>query len=89
MCEAFSIVKESLDKDNSVVQSDACRCDKQLKGEIMTVVHYYYYRKSDGSLGKLLDDSPEAIEDIDDTLAFAKEEWTSTRVLAVVENKGE
>jgi hypothetical protein len=46
---------------------------------------YYYYRKPDGSLGKLLDDSPEAINNIDETLAFAKEEWKSTSVLAVVE----
>jgi len=46
---------------------------------------YYYYRKQDGTLGKLLDESPEAIENIDDTLAFAKEEWKSTRVLAVIE----
>jgi len=48
------------------------------------IVHYYY-RKPDGGLGKLLDDSPEAINNIDDTLSFAKEEWKSTRVLAVVQ----
>jgi hypothetical protein len=46
---------------------------------------YYYYRKPDGALGKLLDDSPEAINNIDATIGYAKEEYQATRVLAVVE----
>jgi len=46
---------------------------------------YYYYRKPDGTLGKLLDESPEAIKNIDDTLAYAKEQWKSTCVLGVIE----
>jgi hypothetical protein len=50
----------------------------------MTVVHYYY-RKSDGTLGKLLDDSPEAIGDIDMEINRIKEAVNTTRVLAVIE----
>ena len=50
----------------------------------MTNVHYYY-RKPDGTLGKLLDDSPEAIKNIDDNVRYAKEEYQTTRVLAVIE----
>ncbi len=46
---------------------------------------YYYYRKPDGTLGKLLDDSPEAIKNIDATIGYAKEEYQTTRVLAVIE----
>jgi hypothetical protein len=46
---------------------------------------YYYYRKPDGTLGKLLDDSPEAIDNIDATIGYAKEEYQATRVLCVVE----
>jgi hypothetical protein len=46
---------------------------------------YYYYRKPDGSLGKLLDDSPEAIDDIDMEIERIKEYANTTRVLAVVQ----
>lgn len=50
----------------------------------MTVV-YYYYRKPDGTLGKFLDDSPDAIKDIDMEINRIKEAVNTTRVLAVVQ----
>jgi hypothetical protein len=50
----------------------------------MTVVHYYY-RKPDGTLGKLLDDSPEAIEDINTELWRIKETFITNHVLAVIQ----
>jgi hypothetical protein len=46
---------------------------------------HYYYRKPDGSLGKLLDDSPEAVEDINMEITRIKEAVNASRVLAVVE----
>lgn len=46
---------------------------------------YYYYRKPDGSLDKLLDDSPEAIDDIDMEIERIKEFAKTKTVLAVVE----
>jgi hypothetical protein len=46
---------------------------------------YYYYRKPNGTLGKLLDDSPEAVEDIDMEINRNKEAVNTTRVLAVIE----
>jgi hypothetical protein len=46
---------------------------------------HYYYRKPDGSLGKLLDDSPEAVEDINMEITRIKEVVNASRVLAVVE----
>ena len=46
---------------------------------------YYYYRKPDGTLGKLLDDSPNAIEDIDMEIERIKEFANTKVVLAVVQ----
>jgi hypothetical protein len=46
---------------------------------------HYYYRKPDGSLGKLLDDSPEAIDDIDMEINRIKDAVNTTRVLAVIQ----
>ncbi len=46
---------------------------------------HYYYRKLDGTLGKLLDDSPEAVDDIDMEINRIKKAVNTNRVLAVVE----
>jgi hypothetical protein len=54
----------------------------------MTVVHYYY-RKPDGTLGKLLDDSPEAIKNIDENLKQVSWDYQAKNVLAVVEGSVE
>jgi hypothetical protein len=47
----------------------------------------YYYKKQDGTMGKLLDDTPEAINDIKMELTRIKE-WTKTNVVLAVIHGG-
>jgi hypothetical protein len=45
----------------------------------------YMYKKPDGTLGQLLDDSEEAVNSIAENIEFIKANYNTERVLAVLE----